>query len=74
MNESLIRFPITCPRCGNESLTEFPAVVVTIATAEWHSMRLYAPCHKVFWDASELELEQIGAYLGASSIGASSIA
>jgi len=37
-------------------------------------MRLYAPCHKVFWDASELELEQIGAYLGASSIGASSIA
>jgi len=74
MKESFIRFPITCPRCGHESLTEFRAVVVTIATVEWHSMRLYASCHKVFWDASDLELEQIGAYLGASWIGASSIA
>jgi hypothetical protein len=70
MDESLIRFPITCPRCGLESLTKFRAVVVTIATVEWHSMRLYAPCHQVFWDASDLELEQIGAYLGAAWIGA----
>jgi hypothetical protein len=70
MEESLIRFPITCPRCGNESLTEFRAVVVTIAVVEWHSMRLYSRCHHVFWNASDIELDQIGAYLGASWIGA----
>jgi hypothetical protein len=57
MEESYIRFPITCPRCGNESLTEFRAVVATIAVVEW--------------DASDTELDQIGAYLGASWIGAS---
>jgi hypothetical protein len=71
MEESSIRFPITCPRCGNESLTEFRAVVVTIAVIEWHCMRLYSSCHEVFWDASEMELEQIREYLGASWIGAS---
>jgi hypothetical protein len=42
MEESNIRFPITCPRCGDESLTEFRAVVVTIAVLEWRSMRLYS--------------------------------
>jgi hypothetical protein len=72
MELSFIRFPITCPRCGNESLTEFRAVVATIAVAEWHSMRLYSPCHEVFWDASDRELEQIGEYLGVSWIGAGS--
>jgi len=71
MEKSFIRFPITCPRCGNESLTEFRAVVVTIAVIEWHSMRLYSRCHDVFWDASERELDQIGEYLGVSWIGAS---
>jgi hypothetical protein len=71
MEESLIRFPITCPRCGNESLTEFRAVIATIAVIEWQSMRLYSPCHEVFWEASDIELDQIGAYIGASWIGAS---
>jgi hypothetical protein len=74
MSESFIRFPVTCPQCGHESLTEFRTVVVTIATAEWHSMRLYTPCHHVFWEASDLELEQISEYLGASWIGASPVA
>jgi hypothetical protein len=71
MQESHIRFPITCPRCGSESLIEFRAVVVTIAVSEWRSMRLYSSCHHVFWDASDIELDQISAYLGASWIGAS---
>lgn len=70
MDESHIRFPITCPRCGKESLVKFRAVIVTIALIEWRSMRLYARCHEVFWNASDLELEQIRAYLGSSWIGA----
>lgn len=73
MEQCLIRFPITCPKCGGESLTGFRAVVVTISVIEWHSMRLYSSCHQVFWDASEIELDQISAYLGASWIGAVSV-
>jgi hypothetical protein len=69
MQEPFIRFPITCPRCGHESLTKCRAVIATISLVEWHHMRLYAPCHEVFWDASVLELEQIREYLGASWIG-----
>ncbi len=71
MEQCLVRFPITCPRCGNESLTIFRAVAVAVALFEWRSMRLYSPCHEMFWDASKLELEQIEAYLGTSWIGAS---
>jgi hypothetical protein len=70
MDNSYIRFPITCPRCGQESLIEFRAVVVSIALHESHGMRLYAPCHDVYWDASAVELEQIREYFGASWIGA----
>jgi hypothetical protein len=70
MEGSQIRFPITCPVCGNESLAEFSAVVVTVAVTEWHSIKLYSHCHRVFWDASAVELDQISAYLGASWIGA----
>jgi hypothetical protein len=69
MDDSYIRFPITCPRCGEESLTKFRTVIVTSALVEWRSMRLYAQCHEVFWDASDLELEQIRAYIGVLWLG-----
>ena len=29
------------------------------------SIRLHAGCHDIYWDASELEVEQIRSYLGA---------
>lgn len=66
----IVRFPLTCPECGTESLAVLRIVAVTIAVKQWQSMRLYAPCHDIFWDASALELDQIAAYLGASWIGA----
>jgi hypothetical protein len=68
--DDTFRFPLTCPRCGTESLMAYRTVAVTIAVKDWHSMRLYTPCHDIFWDASVLELDQIDAYLGASRLGA----
>ncbi len=70
MEHSYIRFPVTCPRCGQESLIECRAVIVSIALHECRGMRLYATCHDVHWDASAVELEQIREYFGASGIGA----
>ncbi|MEA3152361.1 MAG: hypothetical protein QOD56_3300 [Gammaproteobacteria bacterium] len=70
MDAPTIKFPVTCPQCGKESLAEYRVVAVTIALFEWGSMRLYADCHQVFWDASVVERGQIREYLGTSWLGA----
>jgi hypothetical protein len=69
METRLVRFPVTCPRCGSESLIQFRSSAVSVALTEWRSMRLYTPCHDLFWDASDLELEQIGEYFGITWLG-----
>ena len=67
MSEPTIRFPITCPKCANELIVEFPVAVIASDIAQRNSIRLHAICHDVSWDASPLELEQIREYLGAMS-------
>jgi hypothetical protein len=69
MEGPAIRFPVTCPQCGDESLVEYRLVAVTIALNVWGGMRLHADCHDVFWDASDVEREQIRDYLGTSWLG-----
>ena len=64
MSEAPIRFPVTCPKCGTERLTEFDADVVTVALVRGSDICLVATCHDQIWDASELEVEQIREYLG----------
>ena len=66
MREPTIRFPVTCPECGTERLTEFPAAEVADALQRRGSICLVATCHDMIWDASEVELEQISEYLGAT--------
>jgi hypothetical protein len=65
MNEPTLRFPVACPKCGRERLTEFPVDVVADALNKGFDICLVATCHDVIWTASELELEQIHQYLGA---------
>jgi hypothetical protein len=66
MSESTIRFPVTCPKCGTERLTEFPVTLLADALMRSADICLVATCHDVIWDATELELEQIREYLGAT--------
>ena len=66
MTEPTIRFPVTCPKCGTEMLTEFPAAEVADALRRQGSICLVATCHDMIWDASVVELEQISEYLGAT--------
>jgi hypothetical protein len=65
MNEPAIRFPATCPKCGEERLAEFPIDTVADALRRGSDICLVATCHDVIWTASDLELEQIHQYLEA---------
>jgi len=63
MIEPTIRFPVVCPKCGREKLTEFPINEVVYALNRGSDISLVATCHDVIWTATELELEQIHEYL-----------
>lgn len=63
MTELTIRFPVTCPKCGKERLTEFPISVVADALLRGSDICLVATCHDMVWTASELEMAQIREYL-----------
>ena len=63
MIEPTVRFPVVCPKCGREKLTEFPRNEVAYALNRGSEITLVATCHDVIWTATELELEQIYTYL-----------
>jgi hypothetical protein len=63
--EPTVRFPVACPKCGRERLTEIPADVVANSLRRGSDICLVATCHDVIWTATELELEQIYEYLRA---------
>ena len=63
MIEPTVRFPVACPKCGREQLTEFPINEVLHAFNSGSEIILVATCHDVIWTASELELQQIHQYL-----------
>jgi hypothetical protein len=63
MFEHTIRFPVACPKCGKERLTEFPTNEVVHALDGCSDITLVATCHDVIWTATELEWEQIHEYL-----------
>jgi hypothetical protein len=70
MKEPTIRFPITCPQCGNELLAQMPVAVIASGLIRGNNIRLFSDCHGISWDASVLEVEQIREYLGTSWIDA----
>ena len=63
MIEPTIRFPVACPKCGREQLTEFPLNEVVDALDRGSDISLVATCHDMIWTATELELELIHQYL-----------
>jgi hypothetical protein len=63
MIEPTVSFPVVCPKCGREKLTEFPLIEVAYALNRGSEICLVATCHDVIWTATELELEQIQTYL-----------
>jgi hypothetical protein len=68
--EAGMRFPVTCPQCARESLAKFSIGLITEALIAGSTIRLHATCHNLYWDANELEVEQIREYLGAVRLAA----
>ena len=68
--EPTIRFPVVCPRCGNEALGEYAVIDVAAALLSSKPLRLFAPCHNLRWEAGPLEIEQIREYLAAADLAA----
>jgi len=66
--EPEFRFPVTCPICARAPLVELPVALIAAALMVGSAIRLHAVCHDVYWDATELEVEQIRGYLGAGII------
>ncbi len=65
MAEPIIRFPVVCPQCRNEHLTEIPVSTVADALLRDAHISLTAACHNTRWDASTVEVKQIREYLGS---------
>jgi hypothetical protein len=70
--EPEIPLPVTCPHCGEESLARFRVSVLTDAVLG-DPIRLYADCHLVGWDASDVELERIRHHL-RTTLGSAEVA
>jgi hypothetical protein len=62
MDESEVRFPVSCPLCAQELLTQMPMTVIARALSVGAAIHLRATCHDVHWEASALEVEQIRQY------------
>jgi hypothetical protein len=63
MIEPTIKFPVVCPKCGRERLSELPVDEVVYALNRGSDICLVATCHDVIWTATEPELHQIHEYL-----------
>ena len=65
MKEPMVRFPVVCPKCGTEHLTEVAIAAVADALIKKERVYLRAVCHDSAWNASPTEIEQLREYMGA---------
>ncbi len=63
MADVYIRFPVTCPVCGEEALSSLRAEIIIDALDSCSPLRLSSACHGAEWLASAVEVEQIREYL-----------
>jgi hypothetical protein len=68
MQEPTLQFPVTCPDCALESLSEIPIALIANALLTGKSVRLHASCHGQYWTATFIERQQLRKSLGAMTI------
>jgi hypothetical protein len=59
MREPVLRFPVTCPDCALESLSEIPIALIANALLTGKGIRLHTNCHDHYWTATFAEREQL---------------
>jgi hypothetical protein len=60
-----VRFPVTCPICGRESLAEVRLATLAKALGTGADLVLSPTCHELSWAAGNIEREQIQEYFAA---------
>jgi hypothetical protein len=69
MTDPTVWFPVSCPECGRDSVTQMPLIVLSACLRPGQHLLLYAECHRRFWNASDFERDHIRAYVAASELG-----
>jgi len=65
MKKPIVRFPVFCPRCGEESLTEVSVDLAAEGLMRNEGIQLKSACHNLFWTASSTEMQQLRGYMSA---------
>jgi hypothetical protein len=68
MSETTVRFPVRCPKCGRIRSAELPIDLLAFSLQRGSRIYFGARCHDIIWAATEVELDQIREYLGASGL------
>ena len=63
--EPVLRFPVNCPLCGEDLLTQMPMAAAERALSAGAVIGLRSNCHGVRWEATDREVEQIRQYFDA---------
>jgi hypothetical protein len=59
MPEPILKFPVTCPHCALESVSEVPIALIANALLIGKAIRLHSNCHDHYWTATFAEREQL---------------
>ncbi len=66
MNQAQIRFPVICPACDAEALASYPLKDIVDVLLNFKPLFLESRCHRVVWQASSIEIEQIHDYVSVA--------
>jgi hypothetical protein len=69
MLEPTLKFPVTCPACALESLSEMPIAMIANALLSGKGIRLHSNCHDHYWTATFVEREELRKSLALLQIG-----
>jgi len=59
MPEPILKFPVTCPHCALESVSELSIALIANALLTGKGIRLHSTCHDHYWTATFVEREQL---------------
>jgi hypothetical protein len=59
MPEPILKFPVTCPNCALESVSELSIAVIANALLTGKGIRLHSACHDHYWTATFAERDQL---------------
>lgn len=65
MLEPTLEFPVTCPDCALQTLSDMPIATIANALLTGKDIRLHSNCHDHYWTATFAERAQLRKSLAA---------